>query len=183
LTAGGGAEWRLTLADVVHVRAVAGPGNVSLPIADLSGGLTHYAGEFEIGGAVRRLWFDGVDVFAVSPLFAWDRDRWRTDTRYTYSHSSFAATGEAADNSSFFARETWRPAWRLNVNVAYAYGIENFEDLTADRIGALGANTIATGLRIRTAPFAQIFATWEHQWRSNDTVMDRFTLAVMKSFP
>lgn len=80
-------------------------------------------------------------------------------------------------------RETWRPIWRLNFNVAYAYGIESFENLTADRLGALGTTTVATGVRIRTPRFAQVFVTWEHQWRSNDTTMDRVTLAVVRSFP
>lgn len=182
-TVGGGIEWRLGPADVVHGRAMGAPGNVSLPVADLSGDLVHYAGAFEWGGAVRRLWFEGAAVVAVSPVFAWDRDRWRTDTRYTFSHSSFDATGKSSGDSSFLARETWRPRWRLELNFAYAYGIESFEDLTADRLGALAGHTIAPGVRIRMRPFTQIFANWEHQWRSNDTVMDRVTLAVVRSFP
>jgi YaiO family outer membrane protein len=182
-TGGGGIEWRLARADVLHVRGVGGPGNTSLPTADLATDLTHHAGNFEIGGAVRRLWFDGVDVVAASPLFGWDVGRWRADARYTYSRSSFRQTGQTSADSSVLVRETWRPRWRVNVNVAYAYGIESFEDLTADRLGALGATTLAGGLRIRTPRLTQIFLTWEHQWRSNDTVMDRVTLAMTHAFP
>jgi hypothetical protein len=183
VSAGGAAEWRMSLVDTLHVRAVGGPGNTSLPIADVGADVTHHAGVFELGGAVRRLWFDGVDVVAVSPIGAWDRGRWRTDARYSYSHSSFQQTGQSSDDSSVLVRETWRPIWRLNLNVAYAYGIESFEDLTTDRLGALGAKTVATSLRIRTPQLAQIFATWEHQRRSNNTTMDRFTLAIVKSLP
>ncbi|HEX4567156.1 MAG TPA: tetratricopeptide repeat protein [Vicinamibacterales bacterium] len=183
VTAGGGVEWRVSLVDTVHVHAIGGPGNTSLPIADVGGDFTHYAGAFEVGGAFRRLWFDGVGVVAASPVVAWDRGRWRTDARYSYSYSSFNQTGHTSGDSSVMIRETWRPRWRLNVNVAYAYGIESFEDLTTDRLGALGATTFAAGVRIRTPQLAQIFATWEHQWRSNNTAMDRFTVAIVRSFP
>jgi len=182
-TGGGSVEWRAGRADIIHVRAVAGSGNVSLPNADVGTDLIHYAGPFEIGGAVRGLWFTGVDVVAASPTFAWDNGRWRSDARYTYSHSSFHDTGQTSGDHSVLLRETWRPRFRLNVSAGYAYGIESFEDLTADRIGALGATTASAGVRIRLAPMTQIFATWEHQWRSNDTRMDRVTLAVVRSFP
>jgi hypothetical protein len=80
-------------------------------------------------------------------------------------------------------RETWRPWWRVNMNVTYAYGIESFEHLTVDRLRSLGSTTLAAGLRIRTPSLAQIFATWEHQWRSNSTTMDRVTVTLMRSFP
>lgn len=182
-TFGGGVEFKASRADVVHVYGVGAPGNVSLPLADVGGDVTHYTGPFEVGAGLRGLWFKGVDVLALSPLLAWDRDRWRTDARYTYSRSSFQQTSQTSGDSSVLVRETWRPRFRVNVNVAYAYGIESFEDLTADRLGALGASTLAAGLRIRTPQMTQLFVTWEHQWRSNDTKMDRVTLAVVRSLP
>jgi hypothetical protein len=69
------------------------------------------------------------------------------------------------------------------VNVGYAYGIESFEDLTADRLQSLGATTIAVGLRIRVPSLTVVATTWEHQWRSNEMRMDRLTLSVVQSFP
>jgi hypothetical protein len=78
-------------------------------------------------------------------------------------------------------RETWRGWRRVDLGVTYAYGIESFEDLTADRLGNLGANTIAPGLRIRLPSLTFLNATWEHQWRSNDTSIDRLTLSVVQA--
>ena len=68
------------------------------------------------------------------------------------------------------------------MTVTYAYGIESFEDLTADRIGNLGAHTVAATLQVRLPSLTSVAATWEHQWRSNDSRLDRLTVVVMQGF-
>jgi hypothetical protein len=77
----------------------------------------------------------------------------------------------------------WHGWRRVALNLAYAYGIESFEDLTADRLGSLGASTAAGGVRIALSSLTLLTATWEHQWRSNNTAIDRLTLSIMQSFP
>ena len=69
------------------------------------------------------------------------------------------------------------------MQAAYAYGIESFEDLTADRLGSLGTTTLAGGVRIDVPSLTRITTTWEHQWRSNDTRIDRVTVSVVQSIP
>jgi hypothetical protein len=71
----------------------------------------------------------------------------------------------------------------VGVHVAYAYGIESFENLTADRLDALGSTTIAAGLQFRVPSLTAVVTAWEHQWRSNDTRIDRLTLSFVQSFP
>ena len=78
-------------------------------------------------------------------------------------------------------RETFRGSRRIDVTATYAYGIESFEDLTADRIGNLRANTIAASLRVRLPSLLSAVATWDHQWRSNDTRIDRLTVTIVRS--
>jgi hypothetical protein len=56
-------------------------------------------------------------------------------------------------------------------------------DLTADRLGSLGATTVAGGLRISLPSLTLLTTTWEHQWRSNNTAIDRVTLSITQSFP
>ena len=180
---GGGARWRVERSTDVAVLWTGGSDNTSLPTGDLMAAVLHYVGVFEIGGSVRRMSFDGVDVIAASPLLAWDTGRWRLDARYTFSQSSFDATSESSGDHSVLLRETWRGWRRVDVNVAYAYGIESFEDLTADRLRNLGATTIAAGLRIRLPSLTFLTTTWEHQWRSNDTRLDRLTLSVVQAIP
>ena len=181
---GGGVVWRVGRATTIQFAAQGGAGNVSLPTGSVAGEVIHYAGAFEVGGSVRRMLFDGVDVTAVSPLLSWDTgDRWRFDARYTYSQSRFDTIEESAGNHSVMLRETWRGWRRVWVTGVYAYGIESFEDLTVDRVSSLGATTAAAGLRFGMPSLTAIYATWEHQWRSNDSEADRFTVSITQGFP
>jgi cytochrome c-type biogenesis protein CcmH/NrfG len=180
---GGGGIWRINRSTNLAIRGVGGAGNISLPNADLMTEVRHYRGAFEIGGIVRRLSFSDVDVTAASPLLAWGTgERWRLASRYTYSWSSFHATGESSGDHSVLLRETFRAWRRVDMTATYAYGIENFEDLTADRIGNLDANTVAATLQIRLPSLMSVATTWERQWRSNDSRLDRLTVVVMQGF-
>ncbi len=180
---GGGVLWRLARATTVEGRAVGGSGNTSLPTIDVSGEVIQYAGIFEIGTGLRQLSFDGVDVIALSPVFSWDADRWRLDTRYTYSRSQFDTSDESKGDHSVMIRETWRGWRRVWLHAVYAYGIESFEELTADRISSLGSTTAAAGVKFNLPSLTSITTTWEHEWRSNDTAVDRFAVSVVQAFP
>jgi Tfp pilus assembly protein PilF len=180
---GAGFMWRAARTTTLTVRAVGGSGNTALASRDLSAGVIHYAGRLEAGGNVRQIAFNDVDVLAISPIFAWDTDRWRLDCRYTYSRSSFHATDRVSDDHSVSLRETARLWRRASVQAAFAHGIESFEDLTADRIGLLGARTIAGGMQFDVRSLTRITGTWQHQWRSNDTETNRVTLSLVQYVP
>jgi Tetratricopeptide repeat len=180
---GGGLSWRAGRATTILARGLGGSGNRSLPNADLSGDVIQQVGFFEAGGGVRVLSFTGTDVVAISPIVSVDRgDRLRLDARYTYSRSSFETTGESSGNHSVLVRPTWRAWRRVAMNATYAYGIESFEDLTADRLGALGATTFTAGVRISLRSLTVVNGAWEHQWRSNSTSVDRLLLGMVQSF-
>jgi tetratricopeptide (TPR) repeat protein len=181
---GGGVLWRTHGATTVGIRAIGGPGNTVLPTSDLSGDVVHYKSTFEVGGMVRRMTFADASVVAASPLLAWDPGgRWRLDTRYTLSGVSFMATGETSADHSVLVRETFRVWRRVAIQTSYAYGIESFEDLTADRLSSLDATTLAAGIRISVPSHTLLNATWEHQWRSNDTTIDRITVSLTQFLP
>jgi hypothetical protein len=178
---GGGVEWRVSRTTSVGFQALGGSGNTSLANSDLAGVVVNYVGAYEFGASVRRLSFAGTDVVAVSPLFSWDLDRTRLDARYTYSRSDFEATGQSAGDHSVMFRETWRGWRRVWLQGTYAYGIESFEQLTADRVDSLGSTTLAGAVRI-LAPMFDITTTVEHQWRSNDAAIDRVTVSFVRFF-
>lgn len=178
---GGGVEWRASRTTTLGFQALGGSGNTSLATSDLAAAVLNYLGAFEVGASVRALSFTGTEVVAVSPLASWDLDRTRLDARYTYSRSRFDATGQSAGDHSVLLRETWRGWRRVWLQVSYAYGIESFEQLTADRVGSLGSTTLAGSLRI-LAPMFDVTTTWEHQWRSNDTAIDRVTVSFVQFF-
>jgi tetratricopeptide (TPR) repeat protein len=180
---GGAGIWRINRSTNLAIRGVGGAGNTSLANGDLMSEVRHYRGPFEIGGIVRYMSFADVGVTSASPLLAWDTgERWRLAMRYSYSWSSFRTTGEASGDHSVLLRETFRAWQRVDVTVAYAYGIESFEELTADRLGNLGSNTIAATLRLRLPSLTAVATTWERQLRSNDTRLDRLTVVIMQGF-
>ena len=178
---GGSVAWQASRATTVGFQALGGSGNTSIATADLAGAVLHYIGAYEIGASVRFLSFVGTDVVAVSPLAAWDSDRTRLDVRYSYSRSDFEATGQTSGDHSVMLRETWRGWRRVWLQFTYAYGIESFEQLTADRVGSLGSTTLAGAVKY-LAPKFDVVTTWEHQWRSNDTAIDRLTISVVRFF-
>jgi YaiO family outer membrane protein len=180
---GGGVIWRVDRSTNLAVRGGGGSGNTSLANGDVTAELRHYTGAFEIGGIVRHLSFSDAGVTALTPLLAWDAgERSRLAVRYSYSRSSFHATGESSGDNSVLVRETLRASHRFDVTATYAYGIESFEDLTADRIGNLGAHTVAATVRIRMPSLTTVAVTWEHQWRSNDSRLDRLTVLFVQRF-
>lgn len=178
---GGNVAWRASRTTTVGFQASGGSGNTSLPTSDLAIGVLSYLGAFEVGAGVRLLSFVGTDIVAVSPTAAWDQDRTRLDVRYSYSRSEFEATGQTSGDHSVMLRETWRGWRRVWLQFSYAYGIESFEQLTADRVGSLGSTTLAGALKV-VAPTFDVVTSWEHQWRSNDTALDRVTVSLVRFF-
>ena len=180
---GGGVVWRPTNSTTSALRVVGATRTTALPKLDIAADIVHYTGVAELGAAVRHLNFPDSELIAVSPTLAWNPDRWRVDARYTYSRSAFDATGESVGDHSVLLRGTWQQWRRIALQAAYAYGIESFETLTADRLGALGTTTLAPGVRIDLKSLTRLNAVWEHQWRSDHTTADRFTLSVIQVIP
>jgi YaiO family outer membrane protein len=180
---GGGSIFRINRSTNLAFRAAGGVDNISLANGDVMAEVRHYRGAIEIGGIVRHLSFTDAGVTAVSPLMAWDTGgRWRLATRYTYSRSSFHSTGESSGDHSVLLRETFRAWRRVDATLTYAYGIESFEVLTADRIANLGAHTVAASMQFHLPSLTTVAATWERQLRSNDTRLDRLTVVIVQGF-
>jgi thioredoxin-like negative regulator of GroEL len=183
---GGGFRWRAARSTTLSFRAMGASGNESVPNLDMSSDLIQQAGMFEIGGSIRVLSFAQTDVLALSPVMAVDRGgRFRLDTRYTYSRSSFETSGETSGDHSVLLRPTWRAFRRVALNATYAYGIESFENLTSELVGLgnLRATTVAAGLRITLRSRTTLSTIWEHQWLSNSGTVDRVGFGMVQSFP
>lgn len=177
---GAGIRWRANRASTVEVHAFGGPDNEALPERHVSAAALHYVGSLEIGADVRALAFQTSHVVAVSPIVAWDRERWRLDTRYSLSRARFDGAGDTSEDHSVFVRGTLRPQRRIALMAVYAYGIESFADLTADRLRALNATTAGTGVQFDLPSLSRLAINWEHQWRSNDTSVDRVTVTLVQ---
>jgi len=180
---GVGGIFRVNRSTNFAFRVGGGADNVSLANGDVTAEVRHYRGPFEVGFNFRYLAFTDAKVGSSSPILAWDSgDNWRLAARYTYSFSSFRTTGDTSGDHSVLVRETFRASHRLDMTVTYAYGIESFEDLTADRIRNLGGHTLAASVRVRMATLTTAAATWEHQRRSDAAVLDRLTVLLVQRF-
>ena len=181
--AGGGGIFRVNRSTNFAFRVGGGSDNVSLANGDATIEVRHYFGPCELGFNYRYLSFTDVKVNSYSPILAWDADtRWRLAARYSYSWSSFQTTSRTSGDHSALVRASFRETGRLDTTVTYAYGIESFEDLTADRIANLGGHTLAASVRLRMATLTTLAATWEHQWRSDDKTLERVTLLFVQRF-
>ena len=181
---GAGLLWRMQPRTTLSLRGLGGPDNIALATRDLSAELMHYSGAYEIGASLRGIRFADAQVVASSALVAWNaNDAWRLATRYTFSRSTFDETGEASGDHSAMVNQVWQAWRRVAVSGTYAYGIEAFEDLTADRLGSLGTNTVAFGLRFDLRSLTRITASVEHQWRSNHTTVMRYGISLVQLVP
>ena len=178
---GGGIVWRAGRSTSVAARATGGSGNVALPSRDVSADVVEYLGLFEFGGGIRSLSFAGAGVIAGSATLGWSpTDRWRLDVRYTLSRSSFDATNQSSLDHSVLLRDTWQAWRRVALIGSYAYGIESFENLTADRLGALGTKTLGAGARVDLSSLTRVALNADYEWRSNDTRVTRITVALVQ---
>ena len=62
---------------------------------------------------------------------------------------------------------------RLWLDAAYAYGIENFDTLSIDRLGRFDADTLSGGARLDLPSLTSLAARYEYQWRDGNIRMLR----------
>jgi hypothetical protein len=178
-----GGIWRVNRTTNLALRGAGGAGNLSLPRYDLMAEARHYRGAFEYSAIAREFAFNDLDVTAGSAVLAWDTgERWRQAARYTYSWSAFHVSGKTSGDHSGLLRETFRVSRRVDLTGTYAYGIENFENFTTDRLASLGSHTLAGTLQVRLPSLTTVAATFERQLRSDDSKLDRLTVMVMQGF-
>lgn len=181
--AGGGVVLRVGRATTAAMHVSGGANNAALATLDFSAEAMHYHGMFEIGGSVRRMIFNTSNLTALSPQFAWDREPWRVDARYTVSRSTFDPVARSNLDHSVVIRPTWQAWRRIALQGAFAYGIESFDELTVDRLFTLDKTTLGAAVRIDAPSLTRLTLAWEHQGRSNNRPVDRFTFTVIQAIP
>jgi hypothetical protein len=79
-------------------------------------------------------------------------------------------------------RGTRRLVPRVWLNAGYAYGTDNFDTLSPDRVGDFRAHTASGGLRIDLPSLTSVYGIYEHQWRPNDIQMGRLNISIVQRF-
>ena len=181
---GAGLEWRWRPDTTLFGQVLAGPtGNQVLPRLDVNGEISHAAQSTLWVAGYRYVDFPSARVSVLSPgVTWWPSARTSLAARYYVSVTDFTAlTGAQQDHSATF-RGSRRILSRVWLNAGYAYGTEDFDTLSPDRVGDFRAHTASGGIRIDLPSLTSILGGYEHQWRPDSVRMGRVTVSLQQGF-
>lgn len=181
---GGGVEWRWKPTTTLRGHALVGPNNRVMPEGDYLGEWQYTQRVATWTAGVRYFDFKGARMTVVSPEVAWvPEGRLSVSLRYAAAWTDEATTLAPVEaGHSAHIRAAYRVSSRVSVQAGYAGGVEDFENLSIDRIGDFRASTLSGGLRIDLPTLTALTATYEHQWRRDSTDMGRVTVSFVQSF-
>jgi hypothetical protein len=169
---GAGIEWFVHPRVLVRGGALIG-GDVWLPKVDAFAEATFHRRRAHWTLMARLFDFNGADLWIGGPGLAFDvTPRMTLQAQYLRGRTRFdLAESITSDNLTLGVHG--RPTDRLSAFVEYRRGIDRLDWLTADRLTADEADTIAAGGRVNMTPFVSLGAEYDRQDRSNDFVIHR----------
>jgi YaiO family outer membrane protein len=180
---GAGVEWRWTPATTIVAQALVGPGNRVLPKGDVLGGVNYTTGPMSVMGSVRYFKFEGAQVTTLSPtLTFWPTERLSFGLGYALSVTDTPMVLTKSIGNTAHLTGSFQVFPRVWLNLGYARGVEDFDDLTIDRIGAFQANTGSAGVRVDLPWLTSLVGSYERQQRQDDTTMQRISIGVSQRF-
>jgi len=180
---GAGLEWRWARSTFLIGHGLYGRGNRVLPETE-----GYVALEHRLSGAtgrlgVRYLDFGGTRVIAVEPsLTWWLTDRSSVELRYAFTSTDFPRP--FSNDESYHGRVLGTQSLfrGLSMLAGYARGIEDFNAISIDRVGAFRANTALAGLRLDLPTQTALIGGYEYQWREGAGNMQRVTVTFTHRF-
>jgi hypothetical protein len=167
----------------VVVSALFGPGNDVLPETDtlIQVGQNVRYGTWDF--QYRFVSFsDYAAVSVISPGVRWEGDSAWFGVRYALAITDYESLLDNEDGHTASIESGYRVAPRFWINLGYIYGVDDFDTLSPDRLGAFKAHTIRGGVRIDLASLTSIQAGYDYQWREDDFTMGRVTVKITQSF-
>ncbi|MEQ1572849.1 MAG: tetratricopeptide repeat protein [Vicinamibacterales bacterium] len=182
--AGGGIEWRWNPTMTLTGHAIVGPGNDVMPRGDYLGEVDYTYRGFGLSGGVRYFDFDGISTVVVSPTVTWwPTERLSLGLRYALSFSNVSGGPSGTEQGqALHLRSSYQLIPRLWTDLAYAYGVEDFENFSVERIGDFRANTGSAGLRIELPTLTSLKAMYEYQRRQDGPTLARVTVLLGQRF-
>ena len=180
---GGGFEWQWRRDTSIASSVLIGPGNLVLPRVDAHSAIAHTYGPALWTASYRFVDFSSAHVSVLSPMVTW----WATprvsfDAEYHLALTQFDAVAGTTDNHSGTLRMAYQLTPRLGVTVAGTRGVEDFDSLSPDRIGAFQATTAEGGVRLDLRSLTSVQAVYQHQWRRGSIEMHRLRIGLVQRF-
>ena len=180
---GGGVEWRWKLATILRAQALVGPDNTVMPEGDYLGEVEHTYRAATWTASVRYFDFRGASTTVFSPAVAWvPEGPLSLALRYAVSLTDTPTAASVKTGHSAHLRGAYRVYSWLSIQAGYAAGVEDFENVSIDRIGIFRANTASGGLRIYLPTMTAVVAQYEHQWQRRNRNLGRVTVSLLQNF-
>jgi YaiO family outer membrane protein len=180
--AGVGLEWRWHPQVTLTLQGLAGPGNDILPKADALIQVAQHARHAGWSLGYRYVDFGPANVSVFSPGVQWSGDAASLGITYSLAVTNADVLLDSEDGHSVSIDGSYRLQPRLWLRLGYAYGVEDFDTLSPDRLGRFKANTARGGFRIDLATVTTFSALYEYQNREDDVTMNRVSATLTQGF-
>jgi len=179
---GVGLEWRWHPQVTLTLQGLAGPGNEILPKADALIQIAQHARHAGWSVGYRYVDFGPANVSVFSPGAQWFGDAASLGITYSLAVNNADVLLDAEDGHSVSIDGSYRLQPRLWLRLGYAYGVEDFDTLSPDRLGRFKANTARGGFRLDLATVTTFSALYEYQDREDDVSMNRVSVTLSQGF-
>jgi tetratricopeptide (TPR) repeat protein len=169
---GAGFEWFVHPRVLLRGGALIG-GNIWLPEVDAFAEATFHRRRAHWTLTARVFDFSGADLWIGGPGLAFDvTPRLTLQAQYLRGRTRFDL-GQSITSDNLMLGVHGRPADRLTAFVEFRHGIDRLDWLTADRLTAGEAETIAAGGALEMTPFVSLGAEYDRQDRPSDFIIQR----------
>jgi len=179
---GAGFEWRPQPRTAIIVQALVGPDNDILPETDAFVQIRQSSRRAGVSVGYRYADFQGAHVSVITPGAEWLGPKASLAFSYSLATTTLEGFSDAVYGHSATVDGRYRLQPRFWIRLGYAYGVENFDSLSPDRLGNFKAHTARGGLRIDMATATSLFGLYEYQQRPGDIKMNRVSVSLSQSF-
>ena len=180
---GAGLEWRWARSTFLIGHGLYGRGNRVLPETEGYAALEHRLSTATGRLGVRYLDFGGTRVIAVEPsIIWWLTNRSSVELRYAFTSTDFPRLFSNDESHHGRVLGTQSLFRGFSMLAGYARGIEDFDAISIDRVGAFRANTALAGLRLDLPTQTALIGEYEYQWREGAGDMQRVTVTLTHRF-
>jgi Tfp pilus assembly protein PilF len=179
---GAGVEWRWTPWGTLIGQVLVGTDNRVLPQRDFLGRVDYGYHRATYTGTLRYFDFFGANVFMLSPAVTVEATpRWTFGLRYALTTTETSTT-TSVNGHTIDVRAAHEIARRVWARAGYVRGVENFDNLSVDRIGDFKAHTANVGVQFLLPSLTSIVGGYDYQWRDDNVKMGRVTVSLVQAF-
>jgi YaiO family outer membrane protein len=184
MRAGAGVTWTWDGAYTLMGQVLAGSSdNTVMPNKDALGELAYTYQNATSSIAVRYFDFNGTTMTVISPAaHMWATGKLLLGARYAVSVTNRPFVEKKEFGHTLQLHGSYQLWPRLAVALGAARGVEDFDNLSLDRVGKFVATTGSAGIRVDLATLTAVAAKYEYQRPHAGRSMGRATISLTQGF-